>query len=139
MNMRQQWELHDREMSLADNVDRLIEVNNKIKELEVEKTALTSAIISDLSHNKNGEQTYSVGTMKVTCRTPQILSLDKKAYLSGDVYLDPAFDPIEVSETFKVNRAAYEDYLSKAPQTARIALDMLIQSKPGKASVVVRM
>lgn len=136
--MRQQWELHDREMSLADNVDRLIEVNNKIKELEVEKAALTAAIITDLGHNKNGESTYSVGTMRVTCRTPQILSLDKKAYLSGDVYLDPAFDPIESSQVFKVNRAAYEDYLSKAPQTARIALDMLIESKPGKASVVVK-
>ena len=139
MNMRQQWEVIDREFSLADNVDRLIKINNKIKELEVERAALTSAIISDLGHSKAGETTYSVGTMKVTCRTPQILSLDKKAYLSGDVYLDPAFDPIEVSETFKVNRAAYEDYLSKAPQTARVALDMLIQSKPGKASVVVRM
>lgn len=136
--MRQQWELHDREMSLADNVDRLIEVNNKIKELEVEKAALTSAIISDLCHNKNGESTYSVGTMRVICRTPQILSLDKKAYLSGDVYLDPAFDPIESSQVFKVNRAAYEDYLSKAPQTARIALDMLIESKPGKPSVIVK-
>lgn len=137
--MRQQWELHDREMSLADNVDRLVLINNKIKELEVEKAALTSAIINDLGHEKNGETTYSVGTMKVTCRTPQILSLDKKAYLSGDVYLDPAFDPIDSSQVFKVNRAAYEEYLSKAPQTARIALDMLIQSKPGKASVVVKL
>lgn len=137
--MRQQWELLDREFSVSDNVEQLIKINNKIKELEVEKAALTAAIISDLGHNKNGESTYSVGTMRVTCRTPQILSLDKKAYLSGDVYLDPAFDPIETSTTYKVNRAAYEDYLSKAPQTARIALDALIESKPGKPSVVVRM
>lgn len=136
--MRQQWEVLDQEFSLADNVDRLVLINNKIKELEVEKAALTSAIINDLAHDKKGEQTYTVGTMKVTCRTPWILSIDKKAYISGDVYLDPAFDPIEISQSFKVNRAAYEDYLSKAPQTTRIALDMLIESKPGKASVVVK-
>lgn len=136
---QQQWELHDREMSLADNVDRLILINNEIKELEVEKTALTAAIIADLGHEKKGETSYDVGTLKVTCKTPWILSIDKKSYISGDVYLDPAFDPIESSTTYKVNRAAYEDYLRIAPQSVKTALDALIEYKPGKASVSVKL
>lgn len=136
--MRQQQELHDREFSLADNCERLQIINEKISALEIEKKGLVTSIIADIGHNYEGERTYQVGTVAVTCRTPVILALDKKAYESGDVYLMPEFDPIDKSTSYKVNRARYESYLERAPASVRVALDKLVTKKDGKANVSIK-
>jgi len=136
--MQQQQELHDQEFSLYDNCERLQVINDKISALEIEKKGITAAIISDIGHAHSGEKSYEVGDLKVTCRTPVILSLDKKAYESGDVYLMPEFDPIDASTSYKINRARYESYLDRAPMSVREALDKLVTKKDGKASVVIR-
>ena len=135
---QQQWEQHDREYSMYDNCERLQSINSDIAALEIEKKFLTAAIISDIGHHMEGERTYQVGTLAVTCRTPIILALDKKAYESGEVYLLPEFDPIVTSKSYKVNRAKYETYLGCSPQIVRNALDMLITKKEGKPSVVIK-
>ena len=135
---QQQWEQHDQEFSLAEHIDRLELINAQIAAWDVEKRALTAAIISDIGHHMEGERTYQVGTAAVTCRTPIILALDKKAYESGEVYLLPEFDPIVTSKSYKVNRAKYETYLGCSPQRVREALDMLIEKKAGKPSVVIK-
>lgn len=136
--MGQMWELHDREYSLADNIERLQVVKDKIKALEVEQAGLVKAIIADLGHDHEGEKSYQVGTFKVTCRTPVIYSLDKKAYESGDVYLMPEFDPIESSTAYKINKAKLEAFLQTAPMSVRTSLSKLVTKKDGKPSVVIK-
>jgi len=135
--MQQQQELNNCEFSLYDNCERLQSINAKIKALEIEKKGLTAAIIYDLNHVKNGQESYVVGDLNVTCRTPVIYTLDKKAYESGDVYLDEIFDPVKVSTSYTINKTKYEEFMSRAPQTTRMALQMLITQKPGKISVII--
>jgi|GEM_PF-763214 len=137
-DMRQEWELHDRENSLSDNIERLQLLRSKIKTLEVEEKGLVESIICDIGHMHKGERTYQVGTMAVTCKAPVILALDKKAYESGDVFLEEEFDPIERGVSYKVNRSKYLSMMEIAPQRVRMALDMLITEKDGKKNVSIK-
>lgn len=82
-------------------------------------------------------RTYEHGTWSVKAKTPYIYSFDKKAYCSGEVFLDDAFNPIEESISYKVNREKAEEYMQTAPGSARDALLRLITKKPGKQSVVI--
>lgn len=134
---RQQQELHDCEFDLYSNCERLQSINAKIKALEIEQKGLTAAIIYDLNHVKNGQESYVVGDLNVTCRTPVIYTLDKKAYESGDVYLDEVFDPVKISTTYTVSKSKYEECRARAPLSAQSALDLLITQKPGKPSVII--
>jgi len=136
--MRQQIELVDREFSLYDNCERLQVVRNKIKTLEVEEKALVQAIIADIGHEHKGSRTYEVGTYKVECKTPVTLTLDKKAYANGSVYLPEAFDPIEHSVSYTVNRGKYLSMLELAPESVRDAIHALIVEKDGKPNVVIK-
>jgi hypothetical protein len=135
---RQQWELHDREFSLYDNIERLQKVRADIKRLEVEEAALIDSIICDIGHEHKGERSYQVGDIQVVCKTPVILSLDKKAYEKGDVFLDAAFDPIEQSVAYKVNRSKYLSMMELAPGPVREALNALITEKDGKRNVTIK-
>lgn len=136
--MRQQFEVHDRELSLYDHIERLQELRGKIKTLEVEEKGLIQAILADIGHDHKGSRTYEVGTYKVECKTPVTLSLDKKAYESGDVYLPDAFDPIQTSVSYKVDRSKYLSMLEIAPESVRDAIHALIVEKDGKPNVVIK-
>ena len=137
MDRQQQEMLHDQEFDLYSNCERLQRINAKIAALEIEKKDLTAAIIYEVGHEQNGQRSYVVGDLNVTCRTPVIYTLDKKAYESGDVYLDEAFDPVKVSTSYTINKSKYEECRAKAPLSAQIALNMLITQKPGKPSVII--
>lgn len=136
--MRQQIELHDRERSLADNIEELQKLRAKIKIMEVEEKGLVQAILADIGHEHKGSRTYEVGTYKVECKTPVTLTLDKKAYADGSVYLPEEFDPIEHSTAYTVNRSKYLSMLELAPESVREAIHKLITEKDGKPNVVIK-
>lgn len=131
------FDLEERRYILEDAVKKLDSVNKKIAKLTLEKEALTKEIISALGHEKEGQITYPVGHKKVTCKTPMIYSLDKKAYESGDIYLPSEFDPIKKCITYSVDKKLCEQYMATSPKSAREALFELITKKPGKPSVTI--
>lgn len=135
--MRQQIELNDRAESLEQNIKQLESVNKRIAKLLVEKEALTDSIIAGIGHDYEGQRTYQFNEWDITAKTPYIYSLNTKKYKAGDVYLDEAFNPIQESVSYKVNRELAEEYMNTAPASARSALLELITKKPGKASVTI--
>lgn len=124
---------------LEDAIKQLESVNKKIARLTLEKEELTQAIIAALGHNKEGQRTYDVGIYKVTAKTPNIYSLDTKAYKSGDIYIDPQFDPVKQTVSYTVDKKLFDQYFNTAPEEVRQSLVELITVKPGKASVSVGM
>lgn len=135
--MQQQIEANVREETLECAIKRLEVVNKKLAKLLVEKEELTASIITALGHEHEGEKTYEHGATSIKIRTPFIYSLNTKMYRSGEVFLEDAFNPIEESVSFKVNREKAEEYMQTAPGSARDALLKLITKKPGKQSVLI--
>jgi len=129
----------ERQCVLEDSIKQLESVNKKLAKLTLEKEELTQTIIAALGHEKEGQRTYDVGIYKVTAKTPNIYSLDTRAYKNGDVYLDPQFDPIKQSVTYTVDKKLFDKYYNDAPESVREALVSLVTVKPGKASVSVGM
>jgi hypothetical protein len=128
-----------RAWTLEDRIKKLEAVNKRLAKINLEKEALTAEIIACLGHKKDGQTTYEVSEWKVTVKTPMILSLDTKAYKSGAVYLDEAFNPIQEQVSYKVDRKKFELYMETAPASVRESLTELVTLKPGKASVSVMM
>lgn len=127
----------ERQYTLEQSVKQLDKVKKKLKKLKLEEEALTNEIIAALGHEKEGQSTYDVDCWKVTCKTPFIYSLDTNAYKNGDVYLDPAFDPVKQTVKYEVVKSLYDKYFNASPLETRKALDKLVTIKPGKKTVTV--
>ena len=127
----------EREYVLEQSLERIREVNEEIANLTVEKEKLTDEIIAALGHEKAGQQSYAHGKYKITCKTPNIYSLDKAAYMNGDVYLEDNFNPIRETKAYTVDKALFEHYYATSPESVRESLVRLVTVKPGKPSVSV--
>jgi len=134
---QQQLEVHNEEMFIEEEIKKLEVVNVKLAELLVEKEELTASIISLMEHTHEGERTYEFNMWNIKIKTPFIYSLNTKMYRSGEVFLDDAFNPIEETVSFKVNRAKADEYMQTSPDSVREALIKLITKKPGKQSVAI--
>jgi site-specific DNA-adenine methylase len=136
--MHQQDTTAARQYTLEDSIKKLEATNKKLAKLTLEKEALTAEIIAGIGHQHEGERSYEVNEWKVTVKTPMIYSLDTKAYKSGDVYLDPEFDPIKQSITYTVDKKRFEECMTLAPAEVRETLCELVTKKPSKASVSLK-
>lgn len=124
---------------MGDLIKEYDKITKQLAKLAIRKEELTAAIISELSHDHEGQITYDWGIYKVECKTPMIYSLDKKAYESGAVHLDPIFDPVKKSISYTIDKKKLTTAMESAPYEARCALERLIEKKPGKSSVTVRL
>jgi hypothetical protein len=136
--MEYKIELEQREQRAIELTAKLECVNKKIAKLRLDKEQMELELIAVIGHEMEGSKTYDVGDRSVTLKTEMIYSLDKKAYISGDVYLDPCFDPILKKTVFEVNKKLFNTYEQIASESAREALNALITKKPSKPSVSIK-
>ena len=127
-----------REEKLSYSIAEYKKVTKKLAKLLIEKEQLTEDIISCLGHDHEGQRTYTYDTYNIECKTPFTYSLDKKAYVSGDVYLPSEFDPIKESTTYTVDKKLCEQFLQTSPASVRDALEQLITKKAGKPSINIK-
>ena len=136
--MEYKIELEQRERQ-AEELTRDIEaINKKLAKLRLDKESKELELIGVIQHMHEGSKTYDIGIHSVTVKTDMIYALDKKAYISGDVYLDPAYDPILQKITYEVNKKLFNAYEQMAPIETREALWKLIEKKPSKPNVSIK-
>jgi hypothetical protein len=128
----------ERERYLSDAILELERTNKKLAKLNLRKEELTSIIISEMTHDHEGQRSYEYGVWKLEIKTPFIYSLNKKAYESGDINLPDAFNPIKQTTSYSIDKRQCDLYLQTAPASVRESLIELIDKKPGKASVTIK-
>ncbi len=129
--------VNEQERCLAESIKELECVNKKLAKLLVRREELTADIIGALDHEHAGQRTYEYDIWKITCKTPNTYSLNTKLYKSGDIYLEPEFNPIKESVTYTVDKSLFDKYYSTAPEATRESLLELVTVKPGKESVSI--
>lgn len=136
--MHYQIELEQREQQAIELTAKLERLNKQLAKLRLDKEQMELELIAVIGHEYEGSKTYDIGERSVTLKTDMIYSLDKKAYMSGDVYLSPEFDPILKKITYEVNKKLFDAYEQIAPLADREALHALVEKKPSKPNVSIR-
>ena len=133
-----QVELQVRQQHVERLTIDLDALNKQIATLRLEKELLENELITTIAHDYEGSKTYDAGIYAVTIKTDMIYALDKKAYSNGDVYLPPEFDPIVEKVTYEVNKKQFNEYEQTAPIEVRQLLNELVEKKPSKPNVSIK-
>jgi len=128
----------EREQVLSESVKELEKINKQLAKMTKRKEELTAEIIAALGHDHAGQKSYDYDVWKIECKTPQIYSLDKKAYEAGDIYIPEGFNPVKTGVSYTVDKALCEKIMSEGPESVRKILMELITVKDGKASVTIK-
>lgn len=123
---------------MLEYIQELEALNRALAQLQVRKEELTHAIIESLGHEHEGQRSYECDIYKVEVRTPMIYSLNKVMYESGGVYLPDNFDPVRKKTAYEIDKRALSHAMQSSPESVRDALNMLIEKKPGKPSIQIK-
>ena len=127
-----------REEVLCALVRELESINENLARLKLEKEEVEASIIAAIGHDYEGSKTYEVRDRSITIKTESIYALDKKAYISGDYYLPPEFDPVLQKVSYEVNKKLYNSFYASSPFSVRQILDTLIEKKAAKPNVSLK-
>lgn len=133
-----QLELEARQQHIEQLTIELEKLNKCIAKKRIQKELLEQELIAAIGHDYEGSKTYDSGVYSVTIKTDMIYSLDKKAYTSGQIYLPAEFDPITEKVTYEVNKKMFNEYEQTAPIEVRQILNELIEKKPCKPNVSIK-
>lgn len=137
--MQEYNDLLEREQFLTECIETLEKVNKRLAKLNAQKEELTKDIIGALGHEHDGQKSYNHGIYKVEVKTPCNYSLDKSAYESGNYSLPEQYNPIKESVSYRIDKKLCDEAMEKAPKRVQKALSELIEKKPGKPSVTIKM
>jgi hypothetical protein len=138
MEHNYQLELENRQQRAEQLTIELETINRKIAKLRLDKESKELELIAAIQHEHEGSKTYDIGLHSVTIKTDMIYSLDKKAYISGDVFLPPEFDPVLQKITYEVNKKLFNAYEQMAPLAVRKTLNELVTKKESKPNVSIK-
>lgn len=133
-----QLELEQRQRKAIELTSELEIINQDIARLRLEKERLESDLISVIGHEMEGSKAYDIGDRCVTLKTDMIYALNKKAYVHGDIYIPPEFDPVIQKITFEVNKKLFNEYEKTAPLEIRELLCDLVEKRPSKPNVSIK-
>lgn len=136
--MEYKIELEQRERRAEELTSEIETINKKLAKLRLDKESKELELISTIQHEHEGSKTYDIGFHSVTIKTDMIYALDKKAYISGELYLEPAFDPVLQKVTYEVNKKLFNAYEQMAPADVREVLNQLVEKKPSKPNVTIK-
>ena len=136
--MEHKLELEYRERRTQELTSEIETINKKMAKLRLDKESKELELIATIQHEHEGSKTYDIGMHSVTIKTDMIYALDKKAYISGELYLDPSFDPVLQKTTYEVNKKLFNAYEQMAPANVREVLAQLIEKRPSKPNVTIK-
>lgn len=131
-------EVGKREEYLMNLISEIDYINHELARLKVAKEELEKDLIAAIGHSHEGSKTYNIRDKSITIKTDIIYALDKNAYISGDYYLPPEFDPVLQKVTYEVNKSLFKSYYNHSPAAVRDTLDKLIERKESKANVKIQ-
>lgn len=137
-DLSHQIELENREKGCIELTYEIEKINKKIAKLRLEKEQKELELIALIGHNKEGSTSYSLADRTVTVKTDMIYSLDKKSYISGDVYIPEEWNPILTNITYEVNKKLFNSFEENAPESIREILNELVTKKPSKPNVTIK-
>lgn len=133
-----QTELESRQKRAIELTYEIEETNNLLATLRLHKEQMESELKSVIGHDYEGSKTYEIGDRSVTIKTDLIYALDKKAYINGDYFLPPEFDPIVQKTTFEVNKKLFNKYDSTSPLAVRELLNTLVTKKEANLKITIK-
>lgn len=136
--MYHQLELEQREQKAIHLTYEIEKLNKKLAKLRLDKEQMELDLITLVGHDIEGSKSYDLADRTVTLKTEMIYSLNKKAYANGDVYLPPEFDPILKKVNYEVNKRLFNAYEKMAPINIRNTLNELVEKKPSKPNVTIK-
>lgn len=128
----------EKEDFINEKLNELNDINEQLKNLVLIKENLTQKIVSALNHNHEGQKTYDCGNWSIEVKTPYIYSFNKKLYEASDIRIPNKFNPVKESTSYSIDKRLCDKYINEAPKEIKEQLILLIEKKPGKASITIK-
>lgn len=118
---------------MTNFIVRLQEVRSQIASLESAEAELVAAIIAEAGHNKTGQGTYDMDGYKITIKTGENVTLDKK-------WLNEHWKetmPINRVYAYSLRQKDFDALMSHGTAAQRSLLAKIVTTKPAKPSVKI--
>lgn len=122
---------------LESQVTRLDWLHHIIAQYQREREVCESSIVTLLNHTIKGQKTYTVGQHAVEIVTGLNFSLDKKKYEEFGEMLPNEFNPVQVKESYYLDKKKIELCRERGCAAYNEILDEMITTKDKKLSVKI--
>lgn len=126
-----------KENQIKEYAQTLNLVNYQIAELSRIKEQLEEKLAKQIEHPDEGQKSYTYDKYQITIKTGWIYSLNKSEYEVIGQRLPEVFNPIEVKETYHINKQVIRNAEKYASEQELQLLAQIIEKKPSKLYVKI--